>query len=89
LGIKKEITYTLSYQADVENSVFDARSSINPPKGEQNGLFYQSIPYYQTFGNDFVSNLSIIDLLFNAGPESLLILRQSAILPEKARMNKA
>ncbi len=89
LGIKKEITYTLSYQTDVEKSVFNARFLINPRKSEENGLFYQSIPYYQTFGNDFVPNLSIIDLLFNAGPESPLILRQSAILPEKTRMNKA
>lgn len=84
LGIKKEITYTLSYQTDVEKLVLDARSSINPPKNTGNGLFYQNIPYYQTFGNDFVSNLSIIDLLFNVGPESPLILRQSAILPERA-----
>ncbi len=84
LGIKKEITYTLSYQTDVGKTIFDARSAINPPKSDENSLFYQSLPYYQTFGNDFVPNLSIIDLLFNAGPESPLILRQSAILPEKA-----
>lgn len=89
LGIKKEITYTLSYRTDVEKLVFDARSLINPRKSEEIGLFYQSIPYYQTFGNDFIPNLSVIDLLFNAGPESPLILRQSAILPEKTRMNKA
>ena len=84
LGIKRKIMYTLSYQTDVKKSIFDARLSINPPKNTEISSFYQNIPYYQTFGNDFVPNLSIIDLLFNAGPESPLILRQSAILPEKA-----
>ncbi|GHB58798.1 WbqC family protein [Persicitalea jodogahamensis] len=84
LGAKTEIAYTLSYQTDVEKTVYDARSLINPRKSAETGLFYQSVPYYQTFGNDFVSNLSIIDLLFNKGPESPLIIRQSSILPEMA-----
>ncbi len=84
LGWEKEVAYTLSYQTDVEKTVFDARSLINSRKSQETGLFYQSVPYYQTFGNDFVPNLSIIDLLFNKGPESPLIIRQSSILPETA-----
>jgi hypothetical protein len=35
------------------------------------------VPYYQTFGNDFVSNLSIVDLLFNMGPEAKSVLLRS------------
>ncbi|WP_373512103.1 WbqC family protein [Persicitalea sp.] len=84
LGIGKEITYTLSYETAVKKTVFDARSLINPRNSDETVLFYQKIPYYQTFGNDFVPNLSIIDLLFNQGPESPLILRQSAIWPQSA-----
>jgi hypothetical protein len=32
-------------------------------------------PYIQNFGNEFVPNLSIVDLLFCKGPEAALILR--------------
>lgn len=40
-----------------------------------------SIPYYQVFntqGRGFVPGLSVADLLFNMGPESLLVLRRMA-----------
>lgn len=77
LGIKKPIAYTLSCQAEVKNTQFDARSLISDKIVPKNSTFYKSIPYYQTFGNDFVSNLSIVDLLFNKGPEARQILTES------------
>jgi hypothetical protein len=89
LGIKKNLVYTLSYQSHVKKTLFDARSLINDKKGEDNSIFYKKVPYYQTFGNDFVPNLSIIDLLFNKGPEARQILAQSTVPAYKAQLNKA
>lgn len=83
LGIKKEITNTLSHSAG-DTTLFDARCMINAKKKPDGSLFYQNFPYHQTFGNDFVMNMSIVDLLFNKGPESRLVLSQS-ILPVDAR----
>lgn len=39
--------------------------------------YYHPIPYFQLFGADFEPNLSILDLLFNVGPESKMILSDS------------
>ncbi|MNL76721.1 WbqC-like protein family protein [compost metagenome] len=57
--------------------IIDALSSINDKKNKNLNKYYQPIAYYQTFGNDFVSNLSIVDLLFNMGPEARSILLRS------------
>ncbi len=89
LGIKKTLAYTLSYQPHVKKALFDARSLINDKKGKDNFIFYKKVPYYQTFGNDFVPNLSIIDLLFNKGPEARQILAQSTVPAYKGQLNKA
>jgi hypothetical protein len=77
LGIKQKIRYNLSGIENEENGLVNDISVINNRKRPDSYKYYQPIPYYQTFGNDFVSNLSIVDLLFNMGPEAKSVLLRS------------
>jgi hypothetical protein len=67
LKIKTCISYTESFEP-ADNRAFDFRYKINPKKESS----YPSKRYLQVFdtGNGFVPNLSIIDLIFNMGPEA-------------------
>jgi|AntAceMinimDraft_11_1070367.scaffolds.fasta_scaffold18939_2 hypothetical protein len=89
LGIKKRIEYTLSYTVDVDITQFDAKLVVNDKKKGESAVFCNTIPYYQTFGNDFVPNLSIIDLLFNKGPEARKVLLESIQVSQEHKLNKA
>lgn len=77
VGVKKDLQYNLSGLEMEESSVFNAISLINNKNSDFSPEYYKPEPYYQTFGNDFVSNLSIIDLLFNMGPEARSVLLRS------------
>ncbi|MCE7059016.1 WbqC family protein [Dyadobacter sp. CY343] len=77
VGIKREIRYILSGEREEEKGVDNVISLINNKKSQNSSIYYQPLPYYQTFGNDFVGNLSIIDLLFNMGPEAKSVLLRS------------
>ena len=77
VGIKTDVTYNLSGIKNVEYSVCDEISQINNKKQKYIFKYYSPKPYYQTFGNDFVSNLSIVDLIFNMGPEAKSVLLKS------------
>lgn len=64
--------------APIEDNSWDFRYSISP-KSRKLPEDIQFIPYYQPFAerHGFIAGLSAFDLLFNLGPESLLLLRES------------
>jgi len=60
-------------------SVFDLRSALNSKDDGNLSQFYLPITYRQVFGNRFVANASIIDLIFCMGPEASKIIKASAV----------
>lgn len=78
-GIKAEIRLTDKFTLP-DSGIYgeDLRYAIHPKK-ENNILEDLSLnkPYFQVFArkHGFISNLSIMDLLFNEGPDSILFLK--------------
>jgi hypothetical protein len=77
---RKEINFTDVYKNSTETGLDDLRSAIHPKKKYILNNLYTPVRYRQNFGNNFVSNMSIIDLLFCEGPQTLEIIRQSMTL---------
>jgi hypothetical protein len=75
LDIQFELKFTNEYKKELDETILDLRESIHPKKqnDDRNFKSYYQI-FYQRFG--FQMNLSIIDLLFNMGNESQLILNR-------------
>jgi len=77
LGMKVEIEVTTQYNKDVENNVLDLRSVIHPKRNYNMNNLYKTYSYNQIFGREFVSNLSILDLVFCEGRNAVKILEKS------------
>jgi hypothetical protein len=73
LDLQVDVQLTKEYKVDFDENVQDVRNSIHPKKETEVGSFKT---YYQVFEQrfGFIPNLSSIDLLFNMGNESILIL---------------
>lgn len=63
------------------SDVVDCREQIHPKRELTDSPSFRLLPYYQVFQQKygFLPDLSIIDLLMNMGPESLLVLRDSMV----------
>jgi hypothetical protein len=73
LEIQPKIELTSQFNLNLDENVLDLRNCIHP----KNDIKLNDVPkYYQVFDlkNGFISNLSIIDMLFNMGNESQLLL---------------
>ena len=73
----KKLELTSAYEVHLTDEV-DLRNRILAKKTFEVRPFYRPGTYYQVFGNTFVPNLSVLDLLFCTGPESGAILMRSA-----------
>jgi hypothetical protein len=79
VGLLCKINLTDAFEkSPVDKS--DFRRSIQPkPRLNKPDRNFMPVPYQQVFQerNGFLPNLSIIDLLFNEGPDALQVLKQS------------
>jgi hypothetical protein len=78
IELDQEPKYTSTFEKAFDGD--DYRNIITPKKPyQQHDPSFNPVEYTQTFDEkfDFISNLSIIDLLFNKGPESEEVLTKS------------
>lgn len=75
------ITRTEAFTSLSEAGIQDLRDVIHPKREIAVDGKFQVIPYYQVFKErqGFLPNMSIMDLLMNMGPESILILKNSLL----------
>jgi WbqC-like protein family len=77
---QKKISSTKVYQANPADCT-DLRNVLLSKKSYSTRNYYRPAPYTQVFGNNFVGNLSLIDLIFCKGPESTNLLSASRPSP--------
>jgi hypothetical protein len=88
LNLKTAILFTQTYNFEPDVEIMDLRNEINPKKESYNQDIIDRLSYTQTFGKAFAGNLSIIDLLFCEGNNSLKHLAEICHLDKYKKSNK-
>ncbi len=68
LGWTTTFSQSEKYEKKISDEIFDLRNVILAKKDFSQRQFYNPRPYQQVFGQTFVPNLSLIDLVFCEGP---------------------
>ncbi len=81
LDLSPNIQVSSSYIDAIPSETDDFRELIRPKTDYAKDNHFRPVPYYQVFRErtGFLPNLSIVDLLFNMGPESRIVLRDSIV----------
>ena len=69
------LKFTTAYHSLEKTPQNDFRSKINPKSTPDIINTYTQFIYPQVFGNNFVNNLSVIDLIFCEGPQAGVIIK--------------
>ncbi len=82
LDIKPTLEFSATYVKETPADIYDFRNKITPKTTTiAKDSNYQNIPYQQVFAEKtgYLPNLSILDLIFCKGPETIPILENSVI----------
>ncbi len=80
INLPIKLNSTEKYELNTSEDIFDGRSLVHPKKSLETLSWFRPTSYYQIFGRNFVPNLSILDLLFCMGPDTLMVLKESGVL---------
>lgn len=80
LELDLKIEFSKNTTLSEGNGVFDAKNEVHPKKTTIKNSIFTSVDYFQVFGSNFVTNLSIIDLIFCEGPQARQIVSKSSTL---------
>lgn len=79
--LRSPVKMRVSSEAGFESITKDIRGQLTPSSHFSDRNIFEAVPYFQLFGSDFESNLSVLDLLFCEGTAAASLIRQSVKKP--------